>query len=985
MQQNALSLHRRAPSIVRSCLVPRVPWCAPRLARCIRHHIQRRCFSNSTPRAAFLGALEIPHLGGKHYFQVKIPEGPAKQDIDAWLLALDTCLPPHLQQDNAALNKKHNVGLITNQRDISLLLIEAQREASLDLLEHLGIIQRRWDAVSWVVQTVAQRGPPSDFWSHYMKTIPSTDRAPGLSLDQITSQRFYMHKQNTKAIGASLDRLTIESDPRFYDTRLQRGALGQIWKSLGSMTVRAAEGTTDKQILMPQVLSLLATLHHHGVVPESVYQEIPSQDFWSPQQPPLLHMLSSRILTALSDAAWDARQAAVKETESNGRGQYLSWNIGPESPGVRYQSSSQELRPEVWLELILWSCLHGGWVEEGAAILEQITPSINEDSDHWSLICWQKVIESSETRKTHQPTFGWRDAMDLLEGARPELQPRPSADDIASVVRTVSSEVIAAYVDASISKIHVGIGQRGMQIRRVLDHVKSWKVMLSKQNLGLGFATWDVIVQRFMESGGLWLERDPAFVMEILQLVEPYGREQEVVNATPSAIQEPASSSPYHINASALSLNLLHRVLSVQAQNGSLSGTMATLKALQDFTELNQRRSIEQFFRDLKKRPIVSAQQGLLFDTGLATAEYPAFYPQIPVHTLAQFLSVAKDVHDRDFYKWVFDSGSAVGPFISSSMYEEPGLAPALVRFASATDNQAVLENIMTHHSQLSRERNALIPTPILTSLVETLIQRRKWPSVTNVLGNINNEPDESGYNALDPRLMPTMIRELLRIEGEPRNQNSLVDAMQLFTDMVYTCLHMPRRLGGLYESDLLFCNIALLASVDESWSRFCSQLYVLPPRPIPLRIHTDAFNIVLEGVLETRGLAAARTYWETWCHTATYLHRSTVAEGGVFRVPRLRPSTVPKTGTDMRYRVLIDGTLIHDIDVAGRIRPNLHGARLLLRALKADRGHQDLEYDWDEMRGWLRKYFEALSYTKFVKESSLAKLADALDDELLV
>jgi hypothetical protein len=989
MQQNAFILHRRATSIVHSRPFLGLPrFALPRSFAVLRHQFQRRCLSNSKAGGSFIGDLGFPQLGGKHYFRVEIPSGSKKDDRDAWLQALDTCLPAHLRRDEATSEERKGSDLITIQRDVSLLLIEAQRQASFDVLEHLGVVQQRWDAVSWIVQTVAQRGAPRDLWSEYPSTVPLTFGKKGLNLEEAANhyRPWLVPQRQPRSLGMSLDQLTFEMDPQYFDTRVQRGALGQVWQSLGSIIIRAAEDTAERRKLMPHTLSLLATLHHYGIVPESIYRDTPNHDCGRVQQSPLLYLFSSRILTALSDAAWEARQATVTETEKSGRGQYSSWNFGLESPGVRYRATSQELMPEVWLELVLWSCLSGGWVQEGAAILEQIAPAGDEDEDNWSLICWRSIIEDSPGVQVHQPTFGWRDALDLLEGARPELQPRPSADDKALVVRTVSSELVSAYVDASISTIHVGVGQRGVPLRQVLNHVKRWKRMLGRQNLGLGFATWDAIVQKFMESGGIWLERDPTLALEILQLVEPYGKEQEAANVAAPAGKESALSS-YFIGASALPLNLLHRVLYAQAHTGSLDGTMTTLKVLQDYTELNQRRSIEQFFRDLKERPNEyqrAASHGLLFDTGLAAAEYPSFYPQIPVHVLAQFLGVARGVQDNEFYNWVFDSGSAVGPLISDSMYEEAGLAPALVRFASATDNQAVLQNVMTHHSQLSRKQNTLIPTPILTALVETLIQRRKWPSVRNVLRSLTNEPSEEDFNAWDERLIPTLIREILRIEHDKRRPghgraDELVVSMHLFIEMTEICLAMPRRYSGRHESDVLFCCVALLASVDKNWGKFCSDLHIMPPRAIPLKIRVESFNAVLEGVLESRGLGAARKYWDTWCHTAEYLHRAAVAEGGIFEVPSVRPTSYAPE-TDTRYRIFVESTNIHDIDIAGRISPDLHGTRLLLNALRADKGKRNLSYDFEEMHGWLRSYLEALSQDKFMTGTSLAKLADALE-----
>lgn len=985
MQQHASLLYRRAPFVVRSRPCLRLPRAIARSrTQHLQPHIQQRCVSHQQSPKGLLGDLGFSHLGGLHYFRVEVPRGEQSNNIDAWLRALDTCLPTHLRKDDSAPAEDRTTADLATRRDIALLLIQARGDASISLLEHLGVVQQRWEAVSWIVQLIAQVDVRSNIWSRYASTAPLlqwTKRAS--SLDGFTQDA---QPSSTEALPfhmPSLDQLTINEDPRNYDARLQRSAIGQIWQSLGSMIIRAIEDPEQGKSLMPQVLSLLATLHHHGIVPESVYREVHEGQLGAVQQPPLLNMLSSKILTALSDAAWTARQAALQTTEKTGRGQYSSWSFGLESPGVRYRSTSQELRPEVWLELILWSCLHGEWAQEGAAVLNQIFKSNEAGRQAWSLISWQKLIDSSSAERVYSPSFGWRDAIDLLEGARPELQPRATADDKALVVRTISSEVLAAYVDAMTYMIHVGVGQRGTPIRQVLDHIKKSKAMLSTQNLGLGFATWDLIVQRIMESGGIWLERDPAMVMDVLQLVDHFGKENEVDNGDEGFF-------PYFIGASALPLSLMHRVLATQARAGSLEGTMLTLKSLQDFNELNQRRSIAQFFENLKKRPQAyeeAAAGGQLFNTGLAAAEYPSFFPQVPPYALAQFLNVVKDVNDTEFSRWVFDSSSAVGPLISLDMYEDPGLAPALVRFAAATDNQAVLENVMAHHSRLNRDLNTAIPTPILTALSEALMQRHKWDAVRNVLAslteNYRRDPEGKGsrlYNVWETRLLAVMSRELLRIARDSGlHSNELLQASNLYSELVITSLKLAHQRGGVDGTDTILWHAGLLASVDQTFGKMVSSLRIFPQRSIKPYHATESFNIVLDGVLETKGVLNARYYWEQWCHTAESLKGRNRADGGVFHVPRLRtPALNPLH--DLRYRVVIPRGSSHDVDIRGRVWPNLESVTLMHKAIRADMNTgQELDYDWAEMRQWLREYAVALNTSKYGAAGPLAQVDDLL------
>ena len=78
-----------------------------------------------------MGDLAVPHLGGRHYFRVNIPDEHQAGDTNEWLKALDTCLPLHLRQKDSALSEDYTNESMATRRDLALLLIQAQRDAGL--------------------------------------------------------------------------------------------------------------------------------------------------------------------------------------------------------------------------------------------------------------------------------------------------------------------------------------------------------------------------------------------------------------------------------------------------------------------------------------------------------------------------------------------------------------------------------------------------------------------------------------------------------------------------------------------------------------------------------------------------------------------------------------------------------------------------------------------------------------------------------------
>ena len=311
----------------------------------------------------------------------KLPRTKDRQHANAWVSVMNRALPARLRAagsgDNAMV-EDDIVGGDISSRDVALILRRAQRSYNLDILTHLGVEEGRWKAVTWLINRVLD-----SFWKSQSDRgdtsiharLPGPWKTQKSSLQQITEDEqgvlLNLPLELAPQSLHSLDQVTMEDSPLYepLEATLTHEVLGLIWRSLGNMIV-ADSTRTDKasHAITPEILEIIALLHHNGMMPGSIYSYQPSDDSNALRQPPTLHLLSSQILTSLSDAAWRAHESLVVEEAKSKGGQYLS--MRPELPGSMFRVHVAGLGHEVWLELVLWSCLHGKWIEEGASILQ---------------------------------------------------------------------------------------------------------------------------------------------------------------------------------------------------------------------------------------------------------------------------------------------------------------------------------------------------------------------------------------------------------------------------------------------------------------------------------------------------------------------------------------------------------------------------------------------------------------------------------------
>ncbi|KAF7197607.1 hypothetical protein HII31_01110 [Pseudocercospora fuligena] len=708
----------------------------------------------------------------------------------------------------------------------------------------------------------------------------------------------------------TLDDLTNEKENTLPLEVLAHNALGQVWRTLGAMTQACAGGE-----IRSEVLEIIAYLHHQEVMPMSIYQANANPDKSTIQQPPLLPLLSSRILTSLSDAAWRAHQKLVIE-EAKATGSEFS-SLRPELLGSAYRVNVAGLRPEVWMELILWSCLHGGWIRQGVEILQELVKS-----RQWKPLSWTQYEKQlpPESTTTSKEWSAWEYLFKTRSTSSTESPPEPKQ----SIEQTISGELVNAYIDAVATSADVGVGTRGMQIDEVVTVLAELKLFLLKSRQSLSFGTWESVIVRLLELGSIVPEHDHVLLRSAVYSSSGGGFGQSLYANNTNDL--PA----YVLDGTAASLGLLHRALRGQILANNLESALEVFSMVQKLTDIDKGRSVTTFFGTHNKnllgksidppRPASSLfrslQQQGLFTSNLSSIDYPTFNVQIPPNILGPFLGLICDAEAFDFGHWLLYSTDIDGPVIPEKMYSDAFVQPGIVRLAAETNDKALLEKL----KQLKLSRHSM------RSIISTQFKLYRWDAATRVLSHLATTRG-SKWNMIN---LTQLIRTVLILtrqaeSGDPEAQQHLDHAKHIMTDMLALRYHGWSTVGKERLIPIQSV-LTVLAAINQSWARFCSGIHVYRGHH-NLQLNTGEFNIVLDGVVKAYGSRAGRHLLGIfWPHVA----RRSVDAGVVFsrhrrakkQVPRFRPEILASL---KRQRIVVntDGGRAGDLVVYGAVIPN--------------------------------------------------------------
>ncbi|MCJ1250971.1 hypothetical protein MMC30_008201 [Trapelia coarctata] len=813
---------------------------------------------------------------------------------EAWAELLDPYLPLELRSKGWLQNLAAFEGvrpIIT----LPSLLTEARRAFPLGLLGHIAVDQGRWAAWLWLIQEILKhdtngiRKPTHD-------AIPGLPKyGPGL-LDELTMDPISAEieaKVPRSQLG-SFDDMTEHCsvadtevtdagiNPTNSDTQAMlpshplvsldeitgsiplmetavygamKDAVGQIWQSIAKIILEAAEREPEQtRQMMSYVHQAIALLHHHGWIPQSIYSCESGEVPLDLRKPPLLEILSWRIMTTLSDSVWKAREREL--VKQNGSTDANFAYKGRELPGGEYQPRIRPLGPATWLEFALWSCVGSSMIPDASRIIGEIAK--RKGRNEWKVINWDALQESATNRRRDaakvKPGFiqWWLNNLrGTSEGYSEEL-PLIEMDK-----RTVSSEVIANIVDGLVASIRDNAGQHGMRSSAVRHFVNRCKSLLDRQDYTLETGFWNSVVLRLIEFEYYPPLSAPGILSRVLDLS---GGDQKPSQekAGPESPESPENQSELMVGHSAASLGLLYQILDNYCSLGDAMGAVRTFKRIQNWTNDNrkyaQRENPVGF--DGRSDPIETNEEDDITIIGY----------HIPESTLAAFLTLLTDAKEYTMGNLLLSSEGANVPVITPRLYESPTLQPALLRFASVTSNSELVKAVIDCMASQSNS----FSEGALKAILHCQIKLRNWPEVDKLFNHLANERRLQVETLDIMTLAGTIVRiqQVTKLGESDQIQLSQAQGMlKLLLRGKYRLEPDPSQPRDYSQLRLLNqCN-RILASVPELvpstvlWNGN-QDIQAHAPVPIPAR----AFNILLDAVVEVYGCERGKAMVDAWC-----------------------------------------------------------------------------------------------------------------------
>lgn len=372
------------------------------------------------------------------------------------------------------------------------------------------------------------------------------------------------------------------------------------------------------------------------------------------------------------------------------------------------------------------------------------------------------------------------------------------------------------------------------------------RTLLNRRALGLQDGLIMQSMLNTLDSGAIDPENNPNDLERLLKMATtPEGQ-------TKTGILAGSKSS-------AASLGLSHRALYAFSRQSNLQGALRSFLKMQSLMDTNRERLF------VRLAAIVNERQRPHEDTNATIADtinnfIPGVYSEAPVYVLATLLDLVTDAGCHELGNWLLFSEDVDGPTIPASLYSEPALEPALFHFAEITGNGELF-------AKITEKMAAPLPTNILRTLFHCQVALGKWDAAEEVLRHFQSEPDE-GIAAKD---VMAVARAILQTKADRSTPYlSRIRGQALLRDLLQGKLSRPYNASQARDySELrtLTQSSRILRSLpgdlgDQALQYFGDHGRVNAPIEIP----TEAFNILLEGVVDVYGPLVGRKLWSQWC-----------------------------------------------------------------------------------------------------------------------
>lgn len=798
------------------------------------------------------------------------------QNPDAWLLLLERFLPAQSMQSSVKPNSNLHG---SNKRcgDILTLLVSSRAHSSTDLLAHLGLRQGRWqaalDLVNLLLHNVAAKVPVDSAKIH----LPGLSWPRSPSLDELCSAPIHVEQTRppAKQDPAVWDEHLL--DPRYLDvmSKRQDGTMSEIWKSLGYTIIEAADLEGEQaDTAMRFVYRAIAQIHKLGLVPHNVYTYVPSNYTSSVVRPPIMHLLSSRILTTLSDAVWRAHQDdAIAQALRSGVGYK---DLGHDPPGGRFRLKVRPLGPEVWLEFVLWCCVEGGFARAGMKIVEQLRRRVEKP---WFAVNWMlPSAYSSTTATTQSATVDWNRVQLRTGGTVGRIEGYSAEQPLAVMEpRTISTEVVLALVDSLTNSLNVGVVNRGSSLKKVTKSIKSLISFLEPHRLPSGYL--DHLAVRLHQSGSCDPDREPEDIQSLAETfldMRSLETAEQPVNAAASFRLEAIATHSELLNG------LFHQTLEAFVNLGNIRRALDVFATIQRLVDSSKLQSIITFLSNPRQQP-----QGYFSSRTVRVDEdFVLSHGQLPLYKLAAFLDLITDSRLVRLGNWLLYSEDVDGPLIPESSYATFCISPALIRLAAinedheltkkvfkASNDRPLFPSVMLFRALANAHTQYRLVQRVLRALTKAKVGGFRPDNFASLAAGIMSlETRNSGHQRsaakIQVREAQRLIHELLESfhNGNPAAYRSSQSAL------------VQRQVGSLLRILECIPNTSL-SKIACLWrSQFNSGNDV--------NLYVADFNILFSAIVETKGATVGRTIWELFCEDPRAKFDKNRVESGSYLIP---------------------------------------------------------------------------------------------------
>ena len=798
-----------------------------------------------------------------------------------WASTLEGFLPDKLR-DSPYRRSRISTESLT---EVVTALQAAREEVSrstFSLLAHMVNEDARGEAVLYIVDQIVQ----SQLWALRRQSggLPSNVTWPGESLAATFGAGCAELVNPTKPTKptARLDSLLeVDDSPQSIAAH---AAMAEVWLCLGNLIIDSDSQTAhESQLAMSVMQRILAQLHRYGLIPKEIYDySQPSLSSFM-QRPPLIHLLSSRILTALSDAVWKSQQDNLyQEAAAQGR---PKGDVATDPHGRRFRLKTREIGREVWLEFVLWCCVESGHAAVGVHLIHSIKQMTDQP---WFAISW-----TSNSTEQSQVSIDWNRVKQRTGGSVGRIEGYSSEKPLVEVPsRTISVEVVLALVE------NLVISPPDGGCVAFSETVKSVIGFLEPHNLPIEY--FDYLSSRLLQLDHRGIISHPNDLQQWSRTMQ-YLRELEPANLSHRLPPNLAYRSVIQHND--FQAGIMHQVLQAFVHADYAEEAVVTYTEMQQMVDSSKMVAIGSFLDSP-----VEAEAGFFASRHeLGSRDFVDSHGQLPIYKVAGFFNMVTDNNLIAMNEWMLYSSDVDGPAIPRGEWKRPSVASALLRYALETGDEVIMRSVIEEHLKWKLKP----PVTFLRLVASAHIRLLDFASARVVLTKLIVAEAGGFHPSNVAHLAATIFRLELRSKdiSQSLRPQKLSEALCLMHDLMLG--RYNGNMGAFYKTQITLFRqqvghlLRIFANITGSClsAPALSYLSRYPTANVP-NLDVDTFNIVFAALDEFRkGMNTTSLLAQLW---ALFVQ----APGSILAIDRLdHPDS-----TSRQYHLANQDSDDHDI-----------------------------------------------------------------------